>query len=145
MELSPFNFPQFFQQAPYILDQKSQFTIWSYLFYYHNLSDQNSEFNIYVSGCLVKRFFMHLGRHLCNNQRPLREYSRNIQDWWVTPEEAVNIGTCQTWQLGTVGRVVLSISVIREELVCLLMFTLIQASQLNSAMCSAPNTLMFPT
>lgn len=55
--------------------------------------------------------------------------------------------TSQTRQLGAVGRLVLSISVKRQELVCShsLTFTLIQAFQLDGAMCSAPNTLMFPT
>lgn len=55
--------------------------------------------------------------------------------------------TCQTRQLGAVGWLVLSISVKREELVYShsLTFTLIQASQRDGAMCSAPNTLMFPT
>lgn len=139
MELSPFIFLNVFNKLLITWTdviksyQQNEFILFKALF------------NIYVPGCLVKHLFLHLGCHLHNNQTPLREYSQNIQGWWATPDEAASIDTCPTRQLGTVGPLVLSISVIREELVSSLMFTLIQASQLDSAMCSAPNALMFPT
>lgn len=72
-------------------------------FLYNNPGYQHSEFkllealfNIYVAGCLVKHFFMHLGCHLYNNQTPLQEYSLNIQDWWATPDDAINIDMSNT-------------------------------------------------